>query len=513
MLPIKHLFNVSILITLLVSACLPIQPVITLNPEPVQPTAVITPAFLPTGCLYPVKPEDNVECGFLLVPENRSDPNSRIIRLHLLRFQSASDQPAADPLIVLNGGPGSPGAPVVASLLYDFMGMAWRAEREVIYIDQRGSNFSIPSLQCTEGSIDPEQFVGLQYTAQAELEWANLRACYETLTAQGINLMAYNLIESAADINDLRLALGYDQVNLYGFSYGSLLAMTVMRNYPEGVRSVVLDAILPPGVDLRCEKPRCIQGALDALFSACAADTACHAAYPELERVFYAVADRLRAAPVQIPLTFLGEPYQVTLDDLKFVNHLVHNLQLDAIGRLPAEIYAAYQGDYSAPAETWLGYAMAQEASRHRGENSAPGLYYSTLCSYLNSYPTPAAAPSESVETLHPSLAAYVNDAFGGCAVWPMPPLDADLATQPVVSAIPTLLLVGAFDPGLPPYLSEAAAGQLSNGYYFTLPVGHGAVFSPCGLQLITTFLADPMTRPDDQCIGEMEILWRLPPK
>lgn len=504
MLRLSNFLACGLMLVMFSSPCQSAPSPPTVPPVVPASTRQPTPSFLRTGCLYPVTPEDQVECGFLLVPEVRNQPDSRIIRLHVVRFKSTSDHPAPDPLVLLNGGPGSPGAPVVSGILNDLVGIVWRAERDVIYLDQRGSGFSLPSLHC-EAAVNPDEMLTLSYAEHLAVDTKQVQACYQALQQKGINLTAYNLLESAADINDLRLALGYTQVNLYGFSYGSLLAQTVMRLYPTTVRSVILDAVLPPGVDLRAEKPASVQRALDALFTACAADTKCQQAYPNLATVFYTIVDRLRQAPVQVVLPLGDDELNVALDDLKFVHHLVYHLQANAVNTLPADIYAAYHGDYTAPAWTWLAHLDANQMSVRRGENEALGLYYTTLCSYLNAYP-----PTQSTLALNPSVNEYSQSAFAGCQVWPAPPLTARV-TQLVPSEIPTLLLTGQFDSALPAYLSTSLRAALHHSYAYALPTGHTAIASQCGLSLTTAFLADPQTEPAASCVTDMGVDWVLP--
>ncbi|MCL4863294.1 MAG: alpha/beta hydrolase [Caldilineaceae bacterium] len=515
MVRVNRLLTVLVLVVLLLSACQPIQrtPLATTPPEPGD----VIPRFVRTPCLYPTRPEDNVECGFLLAPEVRSQPESRVIRLHVLIFKSTSDHPAPDPLVLLNGGPGSPGGPMVSGILRSDVGRVWRAERDVIYIDQRGANFSVPGLHCPALGITAEDVAGLLYAAQDARYLAALQDCYGVLVEKGINLSAYNVLNSAADINDLRTVLGYDQINLYGFSYGSLLAMVVMRDYPAGIRSVILDAVWPPGVNLQCTKPACLQHALDALFAGCAADQACAAAYPDLEATFYAVADRLRAEPVQVVQAFAGKGYTVTVDDLKFLNHVVYSLQMDAANLLPAEIDAAAAGDYREVVHTWLYHATAQGTYLRKGwESPTLGLYYSVMCSYLNSCsscPTGqnTLSDGEHAAVYHPTLVDYAGRAFNPCTFWQVAPMNQDALLRPVRSAIPTLMLVGEFDPGLPSNLSRSAAALLSHSYYYELPVGHVSIFSPCGLSLTAAFLANPQAAPDSQCVAEMSTRWVLP--
>jgi pimeloyl-ACP methyl ester carboxylesterase len=307
--------------------------------------------------------------------------------------------------------------------------------------------------------------------------------------------------------------LGYEQVKLYGYSYGSLLAMAVMRDYPTAVHSVILDSLLPLGADLSYERAGCLQSGLDALFAACAGDPTCAAAYPDLAPHFWSVVKRLRTTPLDIQLPVGEQTYVVRLDDQIFIRYVFLLLQQNAIGRLPAAIEAVYLGDYHEPAWAWLGYARSQGNVSRRGNTSAAGLYYSTLCSYLGAFPAEAREDATAADgsALHPALVEYAATAFAPCSFWAVPPLEAEAVSLLSESEIPTLILVGAFDAGLAPYLSQSVLPQLTHGYYYELHLSHGAIFSPCGLSLTYDFLADPTRAPDASCVEEMGHDWVLP--
>ena len=120
-------FTLFLVTLLLATACWPLSLTSASVTQPLtmrlSPTvAVVTPQFLRTACLYRIPPDANVTCGYLLVLEDRSQPTAKTIRLHVVIFKSSSSAPAADPLILLNGGPGSPGQPMVEAMLYDLVG-------------------------------------------------------------------------------------------------------------------------------------------------------------------------------------------------------------------------------------------------------------------------------------------------------------------------------------------------------------------------------------------------------
>lgn len=504
-----------LLIVLLLSGCQPLAP-----PPSSAVTAAYTPEFVPSACLYPGAPYLATECGYLRVPEDRNNPTGKVIELYVMRIRSSAATPAPDPLILLNGGPGAPGQPVVTMLVQDALGAVWGMERDVIYFDQRGTNFSKPALYCPtiEGSQTLSMTLLASSLAIAENREQNLAQCYAQLRNEGVDLAAYNLFASAADVNDLRRVFGYDQVNLYGLSYGSLLAMTIAQHYPQTVRSIVLDSVWPPGVNLMTEKPYCVQSGLDALFAGCAADPACQAAYPDLAAQFYTVVERLHTTPVQTTFSTIHKEYPLLLDDLKFINHVVYGLQSNNINRLPAQIAAAYQGDYSAVARTQFYAALSRQLDRTSPRQGvAYGLYYSTMCSYFQQLTAFFAEEDGGCDgqacppTDHPALARYADTLFGACKVWPLNADTLDTADLRMPQGIPTLLLTGQYDGGLPPYLSQPLTDELTQAYAYQLPIGHAAIQSYCGLFLATTFLSDPMQAPAADCIEEMTLHWLLP--
>ena len=253
-----------------------------------KPTAY-TPRYEPAECKYPIPEGDNVECGYLTVPEDRSQPDGPTIRLHVVNFKSKSDTPKPDPIFVVHGGPGAAGGVIDWIWTSEPYASAFRAERDNIYLEYRGSNFSEPAFYCPEMEADVAELAGMSFSEEIEWSAAAIQACAERTAKEGHNLSAYNPLDAAADLADLRIALGYDEVNVYGVSYGTVLSMLLMQHYPDGLRSVVLDSVGPPDVNWIDAQLEVVTGAFAALFQACADDAVCSAAYPDLENAFYAV--------------------------------------------------------------------------------------------------------------------------------------------------------------------------------------------------------------------------------
>ena len=246
----------------------------------------ISSAFHETHCPFTLETGivegQNVNCGFLVVPEDRSQPKGRTLQLAVAIFKTPNPQSNSAPLLILGGGPGEPLLSLVGPIIANGLNY-YASGHDLILLDQRGAGFSQPSLNCQTSET--------------------VQACHDRLVKQGINLSAYTTPENAADVHDLVKALGYQQVNLEGDSYGTRLALTVMRLYPSDVHSVVLRSIFPPQVNFFTTRAALFQHAFDNLFKGCSAETQCNATYPHLQTVFYNVISALNKKPISfVPL-------------------------------------------------------------------------------------------------------------------------------------------------------------------------------------------------------------------
>src|SRR5439155_13420646 len=182
-----------------------------------------------------------------------------------------------DPIVYLDGGPGGQTLRQAKRIFDNFASFA--PDRDFVLFDQRGIGYSEPALDCPEhtqflyDTLDQDDNsirVVRDYNA-------SIRACHDRLVDQGIDLWAYTTAASAADVNDLRIALGYRTWNLLGASYGTRLGLAVMRSFPQGVRSVVLDSTIPP--QLEPGGGASFMRSLDVLFNRCTNDTSCNRSY------------------------------------------------------------------------------------------------------------------------------------------------------------------------------------------------------------------------------------------
>ncbi|HLO28455.1 MAG TPA: alpha/beta fold hydrolase [Anaerolineales bacterium] len=462
-----------------------------------MPTITYQPAFEPGPCAFAVPSGYSPDCGYLVVPENRAHPNSPSIRLHLAIFRNRTGSPVPDPVVHLAGGPGSSSLDV-ADYLFGRGLDAILDRRDFILFDQRGTGHSQPRLDCPErNAITPTLLAGsLSAAVSQQVIVDAFRSCRDRLLAQGIDLSAYNSAASSADLNDLRLALGYDKLNLYAVSYGTRLALTLMRDDPNAVRSVVLDSTYPLQVNLYTALAPNAERAFNVFFDGCAADPSCSTAYPDLRTVFYQLVDELNSQPVAVSLFAGGAEQTVRLDGGLLIDVLFVGLYNPVVtASMPQMIYDIRQGNYT---------ILSQRLALYFEPSSALGMQMAVQCAEEFPFNTPEEAYA-AAQGVQPQIAAYypvsVQPLFAVCREWAFrsPDPRENLA---VSSDLPTLVLAGEQDPITPPEWGRMVVQDLSNSYFYEFPGnGHWVTrSSPCALQMALAFWANPTVDPGSAC-------------
>jgi pimeloyl-ACP methyl ester carboxylesterase len=446
-------------------------------------------------------------CGYLTVPENRARPDGPTIRIAVARIPAASPSPRPDPIVWLTGGPG--GTAIATANLTVAKGV--NADRDVIFVDQRGTLHAQPSLVCPEIDAFQRDALGLSATdpATAEKSDAATRACRDRLAGQGIDLAAYDTTQNAADIAELRVALGIEQWNVRGVSYGSDLALQLLRDHPQGIRSVVLDSVVPPQLNLIDGLwPNAATG-YQALFDACAAQPPCAGAFPNLHTEFTATVRRLDEQPLTAPVTDPagGAAIPVVIDGYKLANLLnVLALNPGSLPNAPAILHALAAGD-PAPAAN----ALLQTLSPP-GLNGF-GLQFGVVCREHTAFTNPAAMQAEAKRAL-PDLPDRVLAAppqvpriFPDCGIWNTGRANP-AAGQPTSSDVPVLLLGGTLDGITPPGWAETAAASLTNSKVLLFPgAGHDVIqWNNCAVPVMLSFLDDPIGDYDTSCVEQLAV-------
>ncbi|MEZ5322046.1 MAG: alpha/beta hydrolase [Microthrixaceae bacterium] len=491
----RGVVGVALLATVLVSgACSKSSS--TSTDDPTSPTSArgYTPAWTDGPCATAVPDGLKVTCGTLTVPENRSKPAGRQVKLAVVRLHSLSARPEADPIVYLHGGPGSG---TLRNGLSRWTRSRWLERRDIIVLDQRGVGRSEPSLECPERERAFMKALAMPNDFKGQLAMFDTatRQCYDRLSGEGIDLGRYNTTNNAADIADLRTALGIAKWNLYGVSYGTRLALVVMRNHPQGVRSVILDSVYPPSTASARSNVDSGTRAFDALANGCATDPKCHAKYPDLKGDVERLAAELDTHPFAMDYTdpTTGVSETLHLDGNDAVGGLFNALyDTDLIPQLPSAIHDMANGGRG------LIPLIAQEAIPFVNDMTE-GAFLSTECADNG-----ARVRRSDVDALRsdPGRASLPL-----LASWNLVCRDWPVTTEPksfgdvVHSSIPTLVISGEYDPITPPSDSKAVANALSDAEFISVPHGgHGpGPDTPCTQGIMDKWF-DELNRVDTSC-------------
>jgi pimeloyl-ACP methyl ester carboxylesterase len=440
-----------------------------------------------------------VECGELVVLEDRSRPEGTLVRLPVMIARTQNPDPQPDPVIYLAGGGGHNHLRYV-DFLMERVGDAVLEQRDFIQYNQRGAPLTSPELSCRGLT---EFLFGLAAEPLGQQEWADqhiafLTKCRDALVAAGVDLSMYNSAVNAADADELRRALGYEQANYFGTSYGTRLGLDLIRDYPSGVRSVILDSVYPPQSAYYTESGANLQRAFEHLFGACAVDESCAASYPDLETAFFETVDRLDVEP-----EWTNTPNgRILLDGGIFMDAMsLYLYSPDNIGRIPNAIARAAIGDFGPVAGPITGAITSPDINWM--------MFYSMQCR--------EEVPFESLDaaiqlgaSLRPGVAAHYIDGFARfhfalCEEWGLETADP-IESLATTSDVPALVLAGSYDPVTPPAWGESTATALTHAFFYEFPhVGHGVMRSTaCGLSVGLQFLDEPDAEPDAACIAEM---------
>jgi len=419
-------------------------------------------------------------CGDLVVPENRATP-TRLIKLHFIQFKKAAPATAQRATIYLEGGPGGSGEGIVSYV--NALGASFlsgvQSDGDFLVIGQRGTALSQPFLKCQTANCS---------------DFASI-----------VDLPSYNTAYNADDVDDLRLALGYDKLNLYGISYGSRLGLEVLRRHGDNVRAAVIEGLVPSQVVWPAAVPASFYGALTALDASCTGG--CKTAYGNLVTKYQTGFDALNAQPVTVTIP----QGSITID-----------------GNLYADLLFAFL--YSKSTYPYLPLMISDLAVRRTDrltgffqtvagdggeDNMSMGLYLSVVCGELFDPPDQAA-----YDTANAAVPAKIRDYFGAswfsmkqlCATYPKRGMQSQLKA-PVTSAVRTFVSSGTLDPITPPSFGDIAKQGLSNSFHVVhANSGHGATLqSPCGQKELFAFLANPTATLDASCAQTITTSYVLP--
>lgn len=418
------------------------------------------PALTVEPCSLPGV-EGPARCGTLEVWENRAARSGRRISLRFVVVPGTSPGPARVALTYLAGGPGSAATEAARGIAGTF-GPS-RDGRDILLVDQRGTGASHP-LDCDlfGPREDASSYLG------AFLPVDRVRECLPGLRRKA-DLAHYTTDPVADDLDEVRAALGYERLDLFGASYGTRAALVYMRRHPERVRSAILLGVVPTDASIPLHFARDTDRALFGVVAECEGEPACRAAFPRLRADVARSLERFASGPVEVEVVnpATGRPARISLTrDLyaEAVRYLLYGP--GGAGQVPLMVHEAAEGRFGPIA------AVALDRRMNVVDGGSHGVYLAITCAEDVPYVDPREGERLARGTF---LGGYrLRDQHAACAEWPRAPIDPGFR-DPVVSDAPTLVLSGQWDPVTPPVYGEQAARHLANSLHVVVPSGaHG---------------------------------------
>jgi pimeloyl-ACP methyl ester carboxylesterase len=472
-----------------------------------------SPSFVPGPC--PNLPQaieqlKHARCGRLSVPEDRRRAAKRTISLSVAILPAQSPTLKSDPIVWLAGGPGDDALTEIPMALAGKL----NANRDVIFMSQRGTYTARPKLTCEPVDRWAAKTLDMPYDApetQSAYSVATLE-CRRELAAQTADLGAYNSLESADDLEDLRLALHIAKWNIYGISYGTDLALTYMREHPGGIRSVAIDGVFPPSLAGGAAAWTSAGEGITAVFRACRDQSPCRKRYGDISATFRRLVARYEASPKTVKVQVPGHSGKVSV---KISGGMLLQWAVSPgthlAAKLPASIDALAHGDPRPIASTWA----APKLDPAGIGVLANGLFYGVSCGEWVPYETEAsvivsgrlAFPTFPLSVLKnaPNLPFMRQN----CRDWNVPPVSSSVRAV-TRSNIPTLVISAQYDAQTAASFGAYAARTLPNSTVVTIPnVAHVAFGSPspsanaCAYLVARSFF-DLLNRADTSCVGKV---------
>jgi len=461
------------------------------------------PRFEAGDCHFDVQPEHgDITCGNLVVYQNREDPSAGTLRLAVSILETPSDDPEPDPIVFLMGGPGGASLDRMPWRATHPFWSRYRATRDIVFYDQRGTGISEPTFcPSLNRALFTDGLRGFSTEVLRQRQLKAVRECRQEMEARGIDLSQYNSVASAHDLDDLRTSLGIASWNVLGISYGTRLGLEALRQTPDGIRSIILDSVLPVDAGYWREEPAAFEASLQRVFDQCAADPACREAFPTLEADTYDLFAQLEERPITVAMddTSRFPDRRIVVDGTVIATGIFQGLYSHHfVPYLPLVVRELRAGNTDLVAALGETMVLAPDAISR-------GMYYSVSC--YEGAPLTSASELAAEQAAHPQFAPMYEwtDHLAVCDAWH--PYRADpTALEPVRSDVPALLLAGEFDPITPPAYARLAAQTLSNGTVLEVKSrGHSVVpTTACTRDVMERFLDDPTAPLDTSCVAEV---------
>ncbi|MCZ6853548.1 MAG: alpha/beta fold hydrolase [Gammaproteobacteria bacterium] len=428
-------------------------------------------------------------CGTLIVAENPEDADGPTLELFVAVIRSLSANPKPDALTLINGGPGGSSVQLYVDMYRVFSGFL--IERDILLVDQRGTGRSNP-LDCADLEQASEE-------TDLDVLKAATRSCLKSLNGDP---RFYSTSVAVQDLELVRLALGYEQLNVYGVSYGTRVALHYLRRYPDSVRTLIIDGVVPPSLVLGANIAINSQQTLDGIFARCKREPACAESFPDLEANFASLSSQLKANPIElnVPHPVTGEATSLTLS----YGHLAITIRLlayspETTALIPLIIEEAATRRNYVPIATHALKVISQISSAINF-----GMHNSVVCTE----DTPFFNYGEAVlteldKTYLGSEQVEVLNVM--CDEWPEGLIDSDMK-EPLQADHPILILSGENDPITPPRYGDQVLVNFADAQHLIAPgQGHGVISRGCLPRLVTEFVESAdVAAIDSSCVERM---------
>jgi pimeloyl-ACP methyl ester carboxylesterase len=434
-------------------------------------TSTSSPRLALSACF--VAGDQHARCGYLTVAENPAAAGGRQISLHVVVLPATTSDRAADPLFYLEGGPGGAASAEVRWVAQHFATL--NRHHDIVLIDQRGTGGS-NQVTCSTAGLS-----GAPSEAQIS---AVVQACLSSIKDKA-DPRYYTTPIAVDDFDRVRVALGYDKIDLYGVSYGVSSALAYIQRHGSHVRAAVLDSGSLLDVHLYELMPRSAEQALASLLARCQSSPTCTSAFPNLPADFASVTTHLSRSPIASPIVDPTTGGLLRLDLPTFMGMLISTYLASAQGSVsfPKDIHAAARGDWTDILKVFAGSVSSPA--------SIPIMSITIRCSdawaSLDPSQVAAVAPGSPFTTYTEGFAIGTNLV---CKYWP----HAVGASGPVKSSAPIVFLNGTTDPVDPPDNVANAHADMPNSLVVPVSgIGHWQLnFDPMGCLTdeVNTFLA-----------------------
>ncbi len=439
--------------------------------------------------------------GYLEVLENREKPNGTTIKLPIYIFKSRSENPKPDPILYTVGGPGYTSMRASQYMNY----YKYLDDRDFILFEQRGTQYAKPSLDCQEWAtaVHESNLPDFDVTQTDRLFQEAAKQCSDRLRNGGIDLNSYTTNDIAADINDLINVLDIKEYNLLTMSYSTKIGQVLLRDYPDNIRSVVMDSPLPLEVSYDEESVNNLLVTVDKLLADCEQNTDCNTAFPNLKSRFFNYLEDKTKHPLKIivehPKTGNPETFYLKGKDLITV---FSSASTQGVASIPLEINKLLNNDLSSVKK------QLQYLFKEPGAGIGMGMRLSVWCAEENPFNSQEKISQETI--IYPAVKGLSPAVFEKevCKIWGVKKVP-EIENKAVKSDVPVLLINGDYDELTPVKWAEAMSKNLTNSYQLIFKGWkHGPITNwgnPCAMQAANEFFNNPAEKPKPECFQQIK--------